>query len=110
MMSVGVFRSLLLAAAGNPALQRRAMTAPFVRRSVARFMPGEHLEDALSATADLRTHGIGTMLTKLGENITSRGEAEAVTAHYLDAIDRIDQSGWDAQISVKPTQLGLDLD
>jgi proline dehydrogenase len=101
---------VLLAAANNPNLQRRAMAAPFVRRSVARFMPGEHLEDALSATADLRTLGIGTMLTKLGENIASRGEAEAVTAHYLDGIDRIDQGGWDAQISVKPTQLGLDLD
>jgi proline dehydrogenase len=37
-------------------------------------------------------------------------EAEQVTLHYLDVLDRIDASGLDAHISIKPTQLGLDLD
>jgi proline dehydrogenase len=73
-------------------------------------MPGEHIEDALAAAADLKPQGITTILTKLGENLTGVDEAEEVTRHYLDLLDRIAASGLDAQISVKPTQLGLDLD
>ncbi|MDQ3212330.1 MAG: proline dehydrogenase family protein, partial [Acidobacteriota bacterium] len=82
----------------------------FVRRSVARFMPGEHAADALRAAQDLEPQGITTILTRLGENLTTAAEFEDVTAHYLDVLDRIAASGLDAHISVKPTQLGLDLD
>src|SRR5712692_4766699 len=107
---MSVARHLLLAIAGNLSLSRRATTTPFVRRSVTRFMPGEHITDALAAAAQLHTHRIGTMLTKLGENLTRREEAEEVTEHYLDAMDRAHAAGLDAHMSVKPTQLGLDLD
>jgi proline dehydrogenase len=103
-------RHLLLAIASNPSLSRRATNAPFVRRSVARFMPGEDVTDALAAAAQLQTHRIATMLTKLGENLTRREDAEEVFEHYVSAMDRAHAAGLDAQISVKPTQLGLDLD
>ena len=103
-------RSLLLAAANNMWLRERATRAPFIRRSVSRFMPGEHLDAALEAAARLQVQGITTMLTRLGENVTQPEEAEAVTAHYLDVLDRARAARLDAQISVKPTQLGLDLD
>ncbi len=86
------------------------MSAPFVRRSVERFMPGEHLDAAIAAARDLRPLGLGTMLTKLGENVTTPAEADAVTDHYLHALDLVASEGLDAQLSVKPTQLGLDLD
>jgi hypothetical protein len=72
-------------------------------------MPGEHLEDAVAAAARLQDAGMSAMLTKLGENVTAT-EAEAVTDHYLHAIDLVAETGLDAHISVKPTQLGLDLD
>jgi proline dehydrogenase len=107
---MSVSRNLLLALAHNPSFARRAARAPFVRRSVARFMPGERLDDALAAAADLHARGIAAMITKLGENLTDLREADAVVRHYLDALDRIEAAGVDAQISVKPTQLGLDLD
>src|SRR5712692_7206525 len=107
---MSVSRNLLLAIARHPSLGRRATGAPFVRRSVTRFMPGEHLTDALAAAAQLQTDRISTMLTKLGENVTRGEEAEEVTEHYLDAMDQVHAAGLDAQISVKPTQLGLDLD
>jgi proline dehydrogenase len=68
------------------------------------------VEDALAAAAELQPQGITTILTKLGENLTGVEEAEEVTRHYLDVLDRIAASALDAQISVKPTQLGLDLD
>jgi proline dehydrogenase len=107
---VSVARKALLWASTSAWLRDRATKTPFVRRSVATFMPGERFEDAMAASAAQRTLGIGTIFTKLGENLTRAEEAEEVTAHYLDALDRIQASGLDAQISVKPTQLGLDLD
>jgi proline dehydrogenase len=107
---MSLMRKALLAGSTNAWLRERATRTAFVRRAVSRFMPGEHIEDALAAAADLKPQGITTILTKLGENLTGVDEAEEVTRHYLDLLDRIAASGLDAQISVKPTQLGLDLD
>ena len=81
-----------------------------MRRAVRRFMPGETLEDALAAALPLQAAGIATMYTRLGENLEDLAEADEVAAHYLDAIDKIVAAGITGEVSVKPTQLGLDLD
>jgi proline dehydrogenase len=107
---MSLMRRALLAASTNPWLRERATKTAFVRRSVARFMPGEQIEDALRAAHELKAQGITTILTKLGENLANVAEAEEVTLHYLDVLDRVAASGLDAHVSVKPTQLGLDLD
>jgi proline dehydrogenase len=104
-------RSLILAGAESVWLRERAMRAGFVRRSVSRFMPGERMEDALEAAAALQSQqGIPTLLTHLGENLSTREEAAGVAGHYLRLIDRVEAAALDAQASVKLTQLGLDLD
>jgi len=54
--------------------------------------------------------GIGTLYTKLGEAITDAGGAQAVADHYLELLGRIQAAEIDGEISVKPTQLGLDVD
>lgn len=64
----------------------------------------------MGASAAQQTLGIGTIFTKLGENITNLDEADAVVHDYLDVLDKVGAAGLRAQISVKPTQLGLDLD
>lgn len=107
---MSVVRKLLLAASTNAWLRDRAMKAPFVVRSVSRFMPGERTEDALAAAARLQQEGLGTILTQLGENLATAADAEEVTQHYLGLLDKVGASLLDAHISVKPTQLGLDLD
>ena len=107
---MSMMRKVLLAGSTNPWLRNRATRTAFVRRSVSRFMPGEQIDDAIRAAAELKPQGITTILTKLGENLTAVAEAEEVTLHYLDVLDRIATAGLDAEISVKPTQLGLDLD
>jgi proline dehydrogenase len=107
---VSLARNILLAASTNTWLRERATKTAFVRRSVSKFMPGERLEDALAAAAKQEAAGIGTIFTKLGENVTRKEEAEQVTLHYLDVLDKVKAAGLRAQISVKPTQLGLDLD
>ena len=107
---MSVMRKVLLASSTNPWLREKATKAPFVRRSVKKFMPGERIEDALAAAAELKRQGINTILTALGENLTHAHEAEEVTQHYLEVFDKVAAAGLDAHISVKPTQLGLDLD
>jgi proline dehydrogenase len=103
---MNVVRSLLLAGSESRWLRERATKLRFVRGAVTRFMPGETLEAALDAT---RTLGVGTVLTQLGENVTDLEQARAVARHYQDVLERIRQSGLDVEISVKLTQLGLDL-
>ena len=73
-------------------------------------MPGERVEDAIAAAAQLQATGVGALLTHLGENLTRLDEFEDVTRHYLDVIEQVKAAGLDAQISVKLTQLGLDHD
>jgi len=72
-------------------------------------MPGETLDDALGAAEILGSKKIGTVFTHLGENIKDRAEAHQVAEHYLDVLKRITEKGLQAEISVKLTQLGLDL-
>jgi proline dehydrogenase len=104
-----VMRSILLAASQNQWLREHAVNYPFVRRSVSRFMPGESLEEAICAAKGLAKKNIGCVFTNLGENVTDRMEAQRVTQHYLDVLRQIHESGLKAEVSVKLTQLGLDL-
>ena len=106
---MGIGRSLILAAAGNKFLNHQASNRAFVKRAVRAFMPGEAPEDALNAAVELGRQGRGTLFTKLGENLTRPDEAEAVRDHYLTFFDQIKERGIVGHVSVKPTQLGLDL-
>ncbi len=107
---MSLMRKALLAGSTSPWLREQATKRAFIRKSVSRFMPGETIDEALQAAKSLQPERITTILTRLGENLTKLDEAEEVTAHYLDVLDRVKRAGLDAQISVKPTQLGLDLD
>lgn len=101
---------MLLWMARNHWLRDHLPRLPFARRAVRKFMPGERIEDALEAAEQFRPLGIGILLTHLGENLTSPEQAQAVADHYRDVLDKVMARGLDAEISVKPTQLGLDLD
>ncbi|HEV2348800.1 MAG TPA: proline dehydrogenase family protein [Terriglobia bacterium] len=72
-------------------------------------MPGEDVADALSAAVTLRDQSMGTVFTLLGENISDASEADRVTAHYVDVLARIRGMKLGTEVSVKLTQLGLDL-
>jgi len=101
---------LLLAASTNTWLRDHATKTAFVRRSVAAFMPGERLDDALAAARAQERLGIGTIFTHLGENVAHVADARAVTAHYVTVMDAVHAGGLNAQVAVKPTHLGLDID
>jgi proline dehydrogenase len=103
-------RALLLRASRSPWLAEQFRRRAFARRAVRRFMPGEDLGSALDAAADFAVGGIGTVLTSLGERVSSPGEAAAVRDHYLALLDQLRQRELPAQVSVKLTHLGLDVD
>ena len=107
---MSLMRRAFLAASQSSWLRERAPRFGFVRRTAGRFLPGEDLDAALGAARRLANSGISTLLTHLGENVNDRSEAEAVTRQYLDLIERVRSAGLPAEISVKLTQLGLDLD
>ena len=107
---MSILRTAFLKASESAWLRERAPKHRFVRSSVARFLPGESAGDALAAARRLADSGISTLLTQLGENIEQRSEAEAVVCQYRDLLARIHSGGLPCDLSVKLTQLGLDLD
>jgi len=103
-------RRILVGASESSWLREYAPRLGFVRRASQRFLPGETIDDAIAAARRLAGDGIASLLTHLGENVCDRSEATLVTQQYLELIDRIHKESLDAEISVKLTQLGLDLD
>lgn len=101
-------RSLLLAAAKSDALNKFATTSTVVRRATRAFMPGETMQDGLDAGARIAATGRRLLYTRLGEALTDIREADGVRDHYFGLFDAIQARGLDAEVSVKPTQLGFD--
>lgn len=77
------------------------------RRFASRFVAGETVEAAVAALRQLNTAGISATLDLLGEWVTSAAAAHAARDTYLQTLERIDQVGADANVSVKLTQMGL---
>lgn len=105
---MSISRKLLLAAAKSDRLNDIATRSRVVRRATKAFMPGERPEDALDAGARLAADGRHLIYTRLGEALTALADADAVRDHYLWFFDTIVARRLPAQVSVKPTQLGLD--
>ena len=103
-------RRILLWMARNRWLRERLPRLWFARRAVRRFMPGEDSGSALDAAEKFKSEGITSMFTRLGENVTTVEEGDAVAEHYLALLDEIQARGLGGEISVKLTQLGYDLD
>ena len=80
------------------------------RRLSGRFVAGTELVDVLHATADVNRTGCSVSIDNLGENVTQIEEAERTAALYHRLLDEIAASHLDANVSVKLTSLGLDVD
>lgn len=96
-------------------LSNQARLFQFVRhngmakRFASRFVAGETLDTALAAVRQLNARKIRASLDLLGESVTNEAEARAASRSYLDMLDRIHEAGVDANVSVKLTQMGLDI-
>jgi proline dehydrogenase len=105
-----VLGRILLWASEKEWVHRLVTGIKLTQKVVDRFVAGEQLESAVQAIKELNGAGIGGILDLLGEGVTDSAGASAAAGEYLDSIKRIEETGVDTTVSVKPTQLGLSLD
>jgi proline dehydrogenase len=106
---MSVFRSLILAAADSPRMQRFVQKYGF-RLGAARFVAGETLDDAVPVLRKLNEDGLLTNTTLLGEGVRDEAETLAVVTAYRELLDRIHTEGLQTNVALKLTHLGLVLD
>jgi proline dehydrogenase len=104
-----MLRSLILAVANRPFVRKLA-TGRAGRLVARRFVAGEDIEDALKVVKALNERGMTASLDYLGENVRDAAAANAAAVTYRAAIERVEAAGLRANLSMKLTQLGLDLD
>ena len=104
-----MLRALLLELAKSSRLRRWITSNGTTRRLAQRFVPGEDLSAALEAARRSNQAGMTVTLDHLGENVLSREDAERARQAYTNALDRIAAENLNANVSLKPTHLGLDL-
>jgi proline dehydrogenase len=102
-------RDLFLALSRSEGLRRMMVGFGPARRMARRFVAGETLEQAIAAVQTLNGQGLLATLDHLGENVTSETEARDGTNEILDLLAAIESSGVRSGVSVKLTQLGLDI-
>lgn len=106
---MSVMRTALIALSRNKALQDLIVSVPISRKMARRFVSGETLDEALDAVRELNRAGMIATLDHLGENVASQAEAVAAADEYMVLLDAIDESGVKSNVSLKLTQMGLDL-
>jgi proline dehydrogenase len=104
-----MLRKLLLWGSQSPFLTQRLVRLWFVRHAVRRFMPGETSDDALDEAERLSASRITSVLALLGENVAEAAEAADVARQYQAVLEEIANRELDAEISLKLTQLGIDM-
>lgn len=105
-----MLRQTLIFLSGNALARRIAMRAPGARAMARRFVAGETVEDGIRAARSLNDTGMTVTLDYLGESVSRREDATAAADMYLRMIDRITEEQLDANVSVKLTQMGQDID
>jgi proline dehydrogenase len=87
-----------------------AVPRPIVRRLSAPYIAGPSLEDAVAAVRRLNGEGKAATVDVLGEEVGRASEATEIRSAYHRVLERIEEEGLDANVSIKLTGLGLDLD
>ena len=108
-----MLRRTLLAASGSDRARRLITSAPLTRGVVARYVAGDATADAVRASRELLQRGLLVSLDYLGEDTTDPEQAAAVTAEYAALLSQLAAAGLAgggrAEVSVKPTAVGLGL-
>src|SRR2546423_14584092 len=104
-----VLRASFLDLSRRRGLQRFVTRQRLTASLAYRFVAGDHLEDAVRVVSDVNRRGWSASLDHLGENVAEEKAARAATEDYLAAFERIASERLNANVSVKLTQLGLDI-
>lgn len=109
-LSERTMRSALLTLSRRRRLGGLATRTALTRSMVARFVAGESLSDALGALERLKAGGFLTTVDVLGESVDTAAAARAAAERYLDTLDALAARGLDGNVSLKLSQMGLDID
>lgn len=109
-MSTNLLRSALIELSQNKPLRAFAENSRVGQKMSGRFIAGMRVSDALQVAQTLNRDGIPVSLDSLGENVTTELEAQQSAEIYHQLLDAIEERGLQANVSVKLTQMGMDLD
>jgi proline dehydrogenase len=105
-----ILRSAFIALSRNQPLRKFSERSTLGRRMSSRFVAGMDIEDVLRAAAAIQNQGIASTLDSLGENVSTPEEARHSAEIYHRLLDAIEARRLNANVSVKLTQMGMDLD
>ncbi|MGA7292399.1 MAG: proline dehydrogenase family protein [Terriglobales bacterium] len=105
-----MLRALFIALSESRSLRAFAERSSFGQRTSARFVAGNEVSDAIRAAAAVNQFGAGVSIDNLGENVTNAAEARASAQLYHNLLDAIAANKLNANISLKLTHMGLDVD
>jgi proline dehydrogenase len=105
-----VLRATFIALSENRSLRQIAERSSVGKRISGRFVAGTTVEEALGATKETNTLGMSVSLDNLGENVTNADEARHSAQLYHELLDRIAERGLEANVSLKLTHMGFDVD
>ena len=108
--TIPVLRSAFIALSQNQQLRSFSERSTMGRKVSSRFVAGMRVDEALAACARLNGEGIAVTLDSLGESVTVEAEARRSAAVYDELLDAIAEGGLNANVSVKLTQVGMDID
>lgn len=105
-----MLRNTLLYLSNQPRVFKFVRNNRLAKHFARRFVAGETVEEALAAARELNAKGITASLDLLGESVYTEKEARSARDAYLNLLDRIHESKLQANVSVKLTAMGLDID
>ena len=103
-------RAFFIALSESKSLRSFAEKSRAGQKVSRRFVAGMSVDDALAATAATNALGMSVSIDNLGENVTNRDEAKHSAELYHQMLDRIAERKLDANVSLKLTHMGLDVD
>jgi proline dehydrogenase len=105
-----VLRALFISLSESPKLRAFAERSSIGQKLSSRFVAGTQVEDVLQATRTVNQSGLSVSIDNLGENVTNADEARASAQLYHQLLDDIAAQNLNANISLKLTHMGLDVD
>ena len=105
-----MLRASLIYLSESRSLRRLAEKSSLGQRVSSRFVAGTQVEDALRAAAALNQAGLSVSVDNLGENVTTAEEATHSAQLYHQLLSEIEKRGLNANVSVKLTHMGIDVD
>ena len=105
-----MFRAIFIALSESRALRNVAERSRIGRKMSSRFVAGMSVEEALQATVATNQKGMSVSVDNLGENVTNLEEARHSAKLYHDMLDELEKRKLNANVSLKLTHMGLDVD